>query len=106
MLPRMLDYAAAGYLAAAIDCRYHGARAAAPARDVYQQSLVRAWRQGPERPFLLDSVWDLLHLLDLLAARPDVDAARIGMTGARGGPAPAPAANDGAGQGPRAARSE
>ena len=48
MLPRMLDYAAAGYLAAAIDCRYHGMRAAAPggssrgsSRDGYQQALVR-----------------------------------------------------------------
>ncbi len=45
MLPRMAEYAAAGYVAVAIDCRYHGARAAADAagsaRDGYQQALVR-----------------------------------------------------------------
>jgi hypothetical protein len=45
MLPRMMDYAAAGYVGVAIDCRYHGARAAADAagsaRDGYQQALVR-----------------------------------------------------------------
>lgn len=34
-----------------------------------------------ERPFLLDNVWDLGVLLDYLETRPDVDAARIGITG-------------------------
>jgi dienelactone hydrolase len=41
----------------------------------------RAWREGPERPFLLDNVWDLLRLLDYLETRPDADMARVGMTG-------------------------
>ena len=41
----------------------------------------RAWREGPEHPFLLDNVWDIIMLLDYLDARPDVDSARIGMTG-------------------------
>ncbi len=41
----------------------------------------RAWREGPEHPFLLDNVWDIVILLDYLESRPDVDAARIGMTG-------------------------
>eukprot|EP00955_Chlamydomonas_euryale_P098631 365159-Chlamydomonas_euryale.AAC.7 len=35
----------------------------------------------PERPFLLDTVFDVLHLVTVLAARRDVDAARIGVTG-------------------------
>ncbi len=34
-----------------------------------------------ERPFLLDNVWDIGALLDYLGTRPDVDAARIGITG-------------------------
>ena len=34
-----------------------------------------------ERPFLLDSVWDIVILLDYLETRPDVDSARIGITG-------------------------
>ncbi|GBF94609.1 hypothetical protein Rsub_06724 [Raphidocelis subcapitata] len=48
----------------------------------YQAAIIAAWRgESEERPFLLDSVWDVLHLLDLLEAQPDVDAARIGMGG-------------------------
>ena len=34
-----------------------------------------------ERPFLLDNVWDVMILLDYLETRPDVDSARIGITG-------------------------
>ncbi|KAL4440167.1 hypothetical protein ABPG75_003168 [Micractinium tetrahymenae] len=83
-------FARRGYLAAALDCRqealaasYHGERAeqGPAARDGYQQALVRAWRGSGERPFLLDNVWDILRTLDYLQARPDVDAARIGMAG-------------------------
>ena len=44
-------------------------------------ALCRAWREGPEHPFLLDNVWDIIVLLDYLETRPDVDGARIGMTG-------------------------
>lgn len=47
----------------------------------YSAALVAAWRGSGEHPFLLDNVWDLVHLLDYLEQRPDVDAARIGMTG-------------------------
>lgn len=53
-------------------------------RVIYQLGLVAAWRGSGERPFLLDSVWDLTHLVDLLVARPDVDAARVGITGEAG----------------------
>ena len=41
----------------------------------------RAWRGSGEHPFLLDNLWDLRILIDYLASRPDVDAARIGCTG-------------------------
>ncbi|PSC67583.1 hypothetical protein C2E20_8740 [Micractinium conductrix] len=66
-----------------MDCRYHGDRAVAGAAswDGYQQALVNAWRGSGERPFLLDTVWDVLRLLDYLQQRPDVDARRIGCTG-------------------------
>ncbi|KAI3431599.1 hypothetical protein D9Q98_004649 [Chlorella vulgaris] len=76
-------FARRGYLAAAIDCRYHGDRAAVGEGcwEGYQQALVRAWRGSGELPFLLDNVWDLLRLLDLLQSRPDVEPGRIGMTG-------------------------
>jgi len=83
---RQEDYARAGYLTAAVDSRYHGERAhpALPgpaARAVYEEALVKAWRDGVERPFLLDNVWDQLLLVDYLLTRPDVDAARIGVAG-------------------------
>ena len=41
----------------------------------------RAWRGSGEHPFLLDNLHDLRILVDYLAGRPDVDAARIGCTG-------------------------
>jgi pimeloyl-ACP methyl ester carboxylesterase len=43
--------------------------------------VFRAWRDGGERPFLLDNVADLVLVLDHLSSRPDVDPARIGMAG-------------------------
>eukprot|EP00798_Chlamydomonas_sp_ICE-L_P029250 gene29250-12496_t len=74
------SYAEAGYLTAAIDCRYHGARSSSPTQ--YSEALISAWRgTSQERPFLLDNVWDLTHLLDVITARDDVDVSRIGMTG-------------------------
>ncbi|GMH35748.1 hypothetical protein BSKO_03616 [Bryopsis sp. KO-2023] len=83
MVPMMAKFAKHGYLTASIDCRYHGSRAlrCADQRDLYEKSLVRAWKDGEERPFLLDNVWDLIHLLDYLETRPDVDPHRIGMSG-------------------------
>ncbi|CAL8472161.1 g11703 [Coccomyxa elongata] len=80
---RMELAAQRGYLTAAIDCRYHGRRCSPgeSGRHCYEDALVRAWRTGNERPFLLDNVWDLTILLDYLETRPDVDSSRIGMTG-------------------------
>lgn len=73
------DYANRGYLTAAIDTRYHGARV--DPKLPYQQALVRAWQTGIEHPFLLDVVWDIQKLLDVLESRDDVDPNRIGLTG-------------------------
>ncbi|EFN52898.1 hypothetical protein CHLNCDRAFT_9217, partial [Chlorella variabilis] len=104
MATQQAEFARRGYLAVAVDCRYHGERSVdlEDCRGGYEQALVRAWRRSGERPFLLDNVWDLHRLLDWLQHRqggggasrlprlarlpaqlcqPDVDAARIGMTG-------------------------
>ena len=80
------DYAHRGYLTVATDARYHGARAQGRAegqtpRDYYEESLVRAWREGGESPFLLDTTYDMLCLLDYLRTRKDIDERRIGVTG-------------------------
>lgn len=47
MRPRLLAYASLGFLAVAIDCRYHGERADTPdadgvdAREMYQRAVFR-----------------------------------------------------------------
>ena len=82
MWPQMLLLARRGYLAVSIDSRYHGARAT-EGTDTYKNALIRSWRGivGKERAFLMDTAYDLIRVVDHLLIRPDVDAARIGMTG-------------------------
>src|SRR5262249_28249271 len=69
-----------------IDARYHGDRAGAgKGAEAYNKAIAKAWQTKPgepvEHPFYYDTVWDLWRLVDVLAARPDVDAQRIGMIG-------------------------
>jgi hypothetical protein len=70
-------------VAVAIDGRYHGERATpveGPAGP-YENAIFRAFRSGGEHPFLYDSVWDVMRLVDYLQTRDDVDGARIGLMG-------------------------
>jgi dienelactone hydrolase len=79
MAPLLEALAARGFLAAAIDGRYHGERAAGP--NAYPQAILRAYRNGREHPFLYDTVWDAMRLVDYLETRSDVDKGRIGLMG-------------------------
>jgi dienelactone hydrolase len=79
MVPLLEALAGRGFLAVAIDGRHHGERAKG-AGD-YPQAILRAYRTGRGRPFLYDTVWDALRLVDYLQTRADVDPARIGMMG-------------------------
>eukprot|EP00959_Pyramimonas_sp_CCMP1952_P279791 5849913-Pyramimonas_sp.AAC.1 len=92
MLPRMEAAARRGYVAVAIDARFHGGRAEGP--FAWQSELTRAWRSGGSSKggvsagagslpavYALDTVWDLVVLLDYLETRPDVDPNCIGVTG-------------------------
>eukprot|EP00897_Mesotaenium_endlicherianum_P008069 jgi/Mesen1/7290/ME000373S06363 len=79
MIPHMQAYAARGYLTAAIDSRYHGERAQTPSS--YSDALVEAWEAGEEMPFVLDTVWDIMKLMDHLTSRADVDPRRVGIMG-------------------------
>jgi dienelactone hydrolase len=86
MRPTLEDLARRGYLALAIDARFHGERAGgAPGKQAYQDAILRAWRErdphAQAHPFFYDTVYDLWRTLDYLATRPDVDAERIGMIG-------------------------
>ncbi len=74
--------AADGFIAVAIDARYHGARASQPKGTAdYNAAILRAFQNGQERPFFVDSAWDISRLVDCLAARDDVDPARIALIG-------------------------
>lgn len=81
-LPVLRQLAARGFVAVAIDGRYHGERSrTGKGSGDYNAAILRAWQTGREHPFLYDTVWDALRLIDYLETRSDVDAARIGMIG-------------------------
>ncbi|HEY3131684.1 MAG TPA: alpha/beta fold hydrolase [Acidobacteriota bacterium] len=79
-LPLLKDLTAKGFIAVAIDAPYHGERAPRGKAD-YAQAIMRAYFTGNEHPFLYDTVWDVMRLVDFLETRPDVDPARIGLIG-------------------------
>jgi dienelactone hydrolase len=76
-------YADRGFIAVAMDARHHGERAKpiAGLPNAYQSAMLRAYRTGDGHPYLYDTVWDVVRLLDYLTSRPDVDPKRIGMVG-------------------------
>jgi len=79
MIPLLEALADRGFLAVAIDGRHHGERAKGPGD--YPQAILQAYRTGRGHPFLYDTTWDAMRLVDYLQSRPDVDGARIGMMG-------------------------
>jgi len=76
-------YADAGFIGVAPDARHHGERAAPipGLPNSYQSAMLRAYRTGEGHPYLYDTVWDVIRLLDYLSTRADVDPARIGLIG-------------------------
>ncbi len=71
-----------GFIGVAIDGRYHGERTkAGKGSGEYSEAMLRTYRTGKELPFLYDTVWDVMRLLDYLETRADVDAKRIGLLG-------------------------
>ena len=71
-----------GFLAVAIDGRYHGERSrAGNGTDDYYAAIARAYRDGKSHPWLFDTVYDVGRTIDYLATRDDVDATRIGLMG-------------------------
>lgn len=75
----LADLARDGFVAIAIDGRYHGARATR--RTDYTDAILRAFRTGREHPFFFDTVWDVMRLIDMLETRDDIDPRRIGLIG-------------------------
>jgi dienelactone hydrolase len=72
----------AGFIGVAIDGRFHGERTRAGSGAAeYNEAIARAFKTGQGHPFFYDTTWDVMRLIDYLATRKDVDAARIGLTG-------------------------
>lgn len=77
-----LRAARAGFIGVAIDGRFHGERTKAGAGAAeYNEAIARAFKTGEGHPFYYDTAWDVMRLVDYLATRKDVDAARIGLAG-------------------------
>jgi dienelactone hydrolase len=80
------DLARRGFVAIAIDARYHGERSGrAEGAAAYVAAITRAWRAKSateqEHPFYYDTCWDVWRTVDYLETRGDVDPARIGVVG-------------------------
>ncbi len=88
-LAEMRTLADRGFATVAIDARHHGARIRpkyGPGNEQYFSAMLETYRTGKGRPYLYDTVWDVMRLVDYLETRADVDPKRIGLRGiARGG---------------------
>ena len=74
--------AAKGFLAIAPDARYHGERCAkGSGTDDYYAAIAQAFKDGKSHPWLYDTVYDVMRLIDYLQTRADVDPKRIGLIG-------------------------
>ncbi len=87
LLGTMRTLADRGFVLAAIDSRHHGERISTGSdNDQYFAAMLETFRTGKGRPYLYDTVWDVMRLIDYLETRADVDARRIGIMGiSRGG---------------------
>jgi len=86
-LALMRTLADRGFAVAAIDARHHGERVRRGSQlDQYFDAILQTYRTGKGGPYLYDTVWDLMRLIDYLQTRPDTDPKRIGVMGiSRGG---------------------
>ena len=69
-LALMRTFADRGFATAAIDARHHGARIAAKygsGNAQYFAAMLETYRTGKGRPYLYDTVWDVMRLVDYLA---------------------------------------
>lgn len=75
-----------GFLAVAIDGRFHGERSGGqPGTTAYNEAIHQAYLARPDQPqthpFYYDTCWDVMRTIDYLVTRDDVDADRVGLVG-------------------------
>ncbi len=75
-----------GFLAVAIDGRFHGERNGGNSdTTAYNEAIYQAYQAKTgdyqAHPFFFDNCWDVMRTIDYLVTRPDVDASRIGLVG-------------------------
>jgi dienelactone hydrolase len=66
------------FIAVSIDGRFHGERGT---QADYNAAIAQAFADGKSHPLYLDTVWDVMRLIDYLQSRVDVDPNRIGLMG-------------------------
>ncbi len=82
LLATMRTLADRGFVSAAIDSRHHGERiTTGSGNDQYFAAMLQTYRTGKGGPYLYDTVWDVMRLVDYLGTRDDVDPKRIGIVG-------------------------
>lgn len=83
MRAQLERYADEGFVAVAMDARHAGERATPipGLANPYQSAMLRAYRTGEGHPYLYDTVWDVLRLIDYLSVRVDVNPDKIGLVG-------------------------
>jgi dienelactone hydrolase len=71
-----------GFMAVAPDGRYHGERSSKGTGTAdYYPAIAQAFADGKSHPWLYDTVYDVMRLIDYLQTRSDVDPKRIGLMG-------------------------
>ena len=80
--PLLRQFAGRGFVAVAIDARFSGERSGGgKPGDNYRKAIFKAWQSGQAFPFLYDTVWDTMRLIDYLETRDDIDSKRIAGIG-------------------------
>jgi dienelactone hydrolase len=81
-LALMRALAERGLAVAAIDARHHGERIRKGSQlEQYFDAMLQTFHTGKGHPYLYDTVWDVMRLIDYLETRADVDPQRIGVMG-------------------------
>jgi dipeptidyl aminopeptidase/acylaminoacyl peptidase len=81
-LALMRSLADRGFATAAIDAPHHGERIRTGTQlEQYFAAMLQTYRTGKGYPYLYDTVWDVMRLIDYLETRPDVDPKRVGVMG-------------------------